>query len=153
MSYWHRLIPLLAASALFSAPALADGTKGKTVNRGPNPLQAKVLTPPRPGCRLTEDGQHWACPAPTAKPAHKTKTVRRVVKTAAPAPTRLTLDTSGFNGGVGAGIDGGYFYGGGGTTIIFTGARRYSGVTQHAASRVSFRGGSKGGKRGSGCGC
>lgn len=161
MPYWNKLLALMAISALFSTPALADGVTGKKINRGPPPLEAKVLTPPREGCRLTEDGQHWACPKLTQKPkqhTHRTvhrkpiKTVRRIVKTAAPAPKGLTLDISGFNGGVGAGVDGGY-YGGGGGAIILTGTKSFSGVTQHAAFRSTYRSGGKGKKMGGGCGC
>ncbi|MEM8998313.1 MAG: hypothetical protein AAGF23_26250, partial [Acidobacteriota bacterium] len=69
-----------------------------------------------------------------------------MVKTAAPVPKGLTLDISGFNGGVGAGVDGGYY--GGGGAVVFAGTRSFSGVTQHAASHVAFRSHRKGGKRG-----
>lgn len=166
MSYWNRFTAILALSILFTAPALADGTKGKTINRGPAPLEAHALTPPRPGCRLTEDGQHWACPAPVRKITHAhapkrhttrtvhrkpAKTVRRVVKTSAPTVSTLTLDISGFNGGVGSGVGGGH-YGGGGAIILGSG-KRFSGVTQHAASHMTFRKSYSGGKRGGGCGC
>ena len=71
------------------------------------------------------------------------------------APSALTLDLASFSGGVGNGVDGG-FYGGGGT-IVLGGERRFSGVLSHAASSFTFRqrrshrGGGGGG--GGGCGC
>jgi hypothetical protein len=68
--------------------------------------------------------------------------------------TEVRLDTASFSGGVGNGVDGGY-YGGGGAIFISSG-RSYSGVLSHRASHFTFRGHRGGKKRrggGGGCGC
>lgn len=90
---------------------------------------------------------------------------RRTTSTSRTAPPRrvatrrvetnaVRLDMASFSGGVGNGVDGG-FYGGGGSVFISSG-RSYSGVLSHGASRFTFRS-NRGGKRrgggGGGCGC
>ena len=84
---------------------------------------------------------------------HRTAPPRRVA-TRRVETTGVQLDMASFSGGVGNGVDGG-FYGGGGTIFISSG-RSYSGVLSHGASRFTFRG-HRGGKRrgggGGGCGC
>ncbi len=187
MPICNRFLAIAAVSALFAAPVFADGTPGKQVNRGPAPLQAHAMAPPAPGCVLVEGNTMWSCPAPQAQftrapqtrlagPPTVTRTVRRSAPTTTtrrvtrsrPVTTRrvaatqqVTLDLASFSGGVGNGVDGG-FYGGGGA-IFFGGGQRYSGVLQHGASAFTFqrRGGGgkkRGGKKygshgGGGCGC
>ncbi len=145
MPICNKTLILTATLALFTAPVFADGTPGQRINRGPAPLQAHNMAPPEPGCVLIE-GNTWSCPAPQRAVQQTTQTVRRS------APSTLTLDLASFSGGVGNGVDGG-FYGGGGI-IILGGDRRFSGVLSHAASAFTFRqrrthrsGG------GAGCGC
>lgn len=202
MSFWNKLFAPLAVAALFAAPALADGTPGQRVNRGPAPVVAHQPTPPEPGCYLIEGGKAWSCPARPAQhapspvqhvrhqSAHQpccgthTRTVvkqhppvvtkRTVTHRSAPVtrrtvqqPTRtvrtvqratrssdVQLDLASFNGGVGSGVDGG-FYGGGGGAIIIGGSRSFSGVLSHSASNFTFRsrgGGKKRRRGGGGCG-
>ncbi len=232
MPFCNKMLAVLAISALFSAPALADGTRGQHVNRGPAPVEAHQPVPPRPGCRLIDNGTRWACPKQTqtttrssSHNAHRThyghrtgdhahphqhthdhghshdgahqhshntttasrtytrrsapsRTTRTYTRTAQPtvtrrstssttrrvaAPTRtvrtssdVTLDLASFSGGVGNGVDGG-FYGGGGTVFI-GGGQRFSGVLSHGASSFTFRRGHRGGGKrghggGGGCGC
>lgn len=69
MSFWNKIFATFAVSALFAAPALADGTPGQRVNRGPAPVQAHQPMPPEPGCYLIEDGKAWSCPARPQKAA------------------------------------------------------------------------------------
>ncbi|MEE2930527.1 MAG: hypothetical protein VX599_07415 [Pseudomonadota bacterium] len=82
---------------------------------------------------------------------HPVRTVQRVETRA------VQLDMGSFTGGVGAGV-GGDFYGGGGAVIISSG-RSYSGVMSHTASSYTFRshrgyrGGGKKRRGGGGCGC
>lgn len=221
MPFYNKILAALAFSALFSAPALADGTPGKKVNRGPTPVQAHQPVPPEPGCYLIEDGKAWSCPArpqtvtkraatPRSYDTHyghrtqdhqtgphchshghshshhdcgtvtrtytkrsaPTRTTRTYTRKAAPTVTRrsstttrriahptrtvrtaseVTLDMASFSGGVGNGVDGG-FYGGGGTVFI-GGGQRFSGVLSHGASSFTFRRGHRGGKRRGGGGC
>lgn len=92
----------------------------------------------------------------THRTAHPQRTVTHrstVHRTAAPQSSDFTLDMASFSGGVGAGVDGG-FYGGGGAVLISSG-RSYSGVLSHSASSFTFRSGHRGGKNrgGGGCGC
>lgn len=80
-------------------------------------------------------------------------TKRRVAAPAAPASTAVRLDVGSFSGGVGSGVSGGYYGGGGG--VFISSGRSYSGVMSHTASSFTFRG-HRGGKRrggGGGCGC
>lgn len=244
MPIWNKISAALAVSALFAAPAFADGTPGQHVNRGPAPLQAQAPVPPRAGCVLIDNGRAWQCPAPVQQTSHRqasgtthyghrtadhrTSTVnsqhsshahnhghnqghsshatshganhghshgavphtthsapthtRRVVSTrSVPATTTrrtvstsstshqvvdtgVKLDVASFSGGVGNGVDGG-FYGGGGA-IFIGGDKRFSGVLQSRASQFTFQNRSRGGKKrghggkrghhgggGGGCGC
>lgn len=201
MSFWNKVFAPLAVAALFAAPALADGTPGQRVNRGPAPVVAHQPTPPEPGCYLIEGGTAWSCPARPTQQApspvqkvHKQTahqpccgsfkqtivkqhppvvTKRTVTHRSAPVtrravqrPTRtvrtvqrverssdVQLDLASFSGGVGNGVDGG-FYGGGGGAVIIGGSRSFSGVLSHSASSFTFR--SRGGgkkRRGGGGGC
>jgi hypothetical protein len=240
MPIWNKISAALAVSALFAAPAFADGTPGQHVNRGPAPLQAQAPVPPREGCILIENGRAWQCPAPVQNTTHRqasgtthyghrtadhrtttshsqhashahnhghnhghsghaashganhghthgavTQTTRsapthtrRVVSTrSVPATTTrrtvsstttrpaavdtgVKLDIASFSGGVGNGVEGG-FYGGGGA-IFIGGDKRFSGVLQSRASQFTFqnrrrsgkkRGGHHGGHHGGGGGC
>lgn len=203
MPVWNKILAVIAMSALFAAPAFADGTPGKQVNRGPAPVQPHQPVPPEPGCYLIENGQAWSCPplkahkpAPAPTPAihqpratnkpccgtftrtvvkehppvvtkrtvthrsapqqtvrHRTVTTRKTVH----EPAEVRLDMASFSGGVGNGVDGG-FYGGGGGAIILASGRSFSGVLSHGASAFTFSHGKRGGGnkryggRG-GCGC
>ncbi|MCF6329026.1 MAG: hypothetical protein L3J02_04420 [Henriciella sp.] len=174
MPIYNKILIFTAMLALFSAPVFADGTPGQRINHGPAPLQAHNMPPPEPGCVLIE-GNTWSCPVPKTRYTHApsqttrtTQTVRRSAPTTTrrtytrtvpattttrrtrtvAAPSTLTLDLASFSGGVGNGVDGG-FYGGGGI-IILGGDRRFSGVLSHAASAFTFRQ-RRGG--GGGCGC
>ena len=200
MSIWNKMFAPLAVAALFAAPALADGTPGQRVNRGPAPVVAHQPTPPEPGCYLIEGGKAWSCPARPAqhapspvqrvhqRSAHQpccgthtrtivkehppvvtkrmvthrsapvtrrtvqqpTRTVRTVQRTA--RGSEVQLDLASFSGGVGSGVDGG-FYGGGGGAVIIGSSRSFSGVLSHSASSFTFRsrGGGKKRRRGGGC--
>jgi len=174
MPICNKILAIAAMAALFSAPVFADGTPGQRINRGPAPLQAHNLTPPEPGCVLVE-GNAWSCPAPR-QTTRTIQTVRRSVPTTTrrtytrtvpattttrrtrsatrtrtvAAPSALTLDLASFSGGVGNGVDGG-FYGGGGI-VILGGDRRFSGVLSHAASSFTFRQRRRH-RGGGGCGC
>ncbi|MEL6725195.1 MAG: hypothetical protein AAFP81_06535 [Pseudomonadota bacterium] len=200
MPFCNKFLAIFAVLVLLSAPAFADGTPGKPVNRGPEPVQAHQPVPPEPGCYLIEDGRAWSCPAHPAtkiKPApviekqsastpccgtfkrtivkehppvvtkrtttHRKAPTQRIVKHY-PAETVRTVQTSNevrldmasFTGGVGSGVDGG-FYGGGGGAIVISSGRSFSGVLSHSASQFTFRGHRGGKKRGGGggrpCGC
>mgnify|MGYP001801787144 CR=1 FL=1 len=105
MSIWNKILAALATSVLFAAPAFADGTPGKHVNKGPAPVVAHQPTPPEPGCYLIEDGKAWSCPArPTHEPrpapvVHKQSThdpccgtfKRTIVKEHPPVITKRTV--------------------------------------------------------------
>lgn len=85
-------------------------------------------------------------------PSITRETTRTVRKTETSSEVRL--DMASFSGGVGNGIEGG-FYGGGGAVVI-TGGSSFS-VLSHRASSFTFqhryRGGGKKRRRGGGCGC
>ena len=99
MSFWNKISAIAAIMALFSAPALADGTPGQRVNRGPQPVQAHQPTPPEPGCYLIEDGRAWSCPArPVQQPVQKAAAkpccgtiTRTVVKKHPPVVTKRSV--------------------------------------------------------------
>ena len=197
MSFWNKLFAPLTVATLFAAPAIADGTPGQRVNRGPVPVVAHQPTPPDRGCYLIEGGNAWSCPARptqhTPKPVQKvhkqaahqpccgthTRTIVRehppvitkriVTHRSAPVTHRTVqqpnrtvqratrssdvhLDLASFSGGVGSGVDGG-FYGSGGGAVIIGSSRSFSGVLSHAASSFTFRsrGGGKKRRRGGGC--
>ncbi|MEL7110840.1 MAG: hypothetical protein AAGL99_16375 [Pseudomonadota bacterium] len=195
MSFWNKTLAVFALALTMTLPAVADGTPGQRVNRGPEPVRAHQPVPPEPGCYLIEDGKAWSCPARLAKaepvptraakpccgtttrtvvkehppvvtkrmvthrsaPAQRTVT-RRAVTTrrtpAVPVSNEVHLDMASFSGGVGSGVSGGY-YGGGGAVLISSG-RSYSGVLSHGASSFTFRsrrGRRGGGGGGGGCGC
>ena len=95
-----------------------------------------------------------AVPTRTVTTTRRTAPPTRVVTRQAQS-TEVRLDTASFSGGVGNGVDGG-FYGGGGAIFISSG-RSFSGVLSHRASHFTFRrygGGKKrGGGGGGSCGC
>lgn len=139
-----------AALALFATPAHADGYADKPVQRGPEPLRAHVPAQPAPDCELI-GGNEWYCPP--AEPATRryvdesqTRRYTRRYTTGGKccgtpvqtisAPAGLTLDTTGFGGGVGAGVTGGY-YGGGGRVIVM--ARASSSARAYASAAASMR--------------
>lgn len=145
MSKRYKIFAISLIAGLLAAPALADG-KARTPIQGPTPLKPTVTQHCEHG-RLS----NGHCYIPHAHQP-KTTTVRRHVQ----APQRVhrqvvrqvaapSYDFSGFTGGVGAnvGLD---YYGGGGGVIVVGSGKRFSGVRQHAASRVTFR------HRGGGCG-
>ncbi len=181
MPICNKILAIAAMAALFSAPVFADGTPGQQINRGPAPLQAHNLTPPQPGCVLVEGNawscpvpqtRYTHAPRQTTR---TTQTVRRSAPTTTrrtytrtvpattttrrtatrtrtvAAPSALTLDLASFSGGVGNGVDGGFY--GGGSTVILGGDRRFSGVLSHAASSFTFRQRRTHRGGGGGCGC
>ena len=157
MSFCNRILAGIAVTLVFSAPAFADGTPGKTVNRGPVPVQAHEPAPcprqPNPCGTITRTYVKKHPPVITKRTPPPTRTVvQRKVETS----TEVSLDMASFSGGVGNGVDGG-FYGGGGAVFISSG-RSFSGVLSHSASSFTFRSRRRGGKKrryggGGGCGC
>lgn len=120
----------LAAAALFAAPAMADGIPGK-----PAPMPAEVDAPDEQallGGQTAPDApvQLAEAPAPVVTP-----------------DDGLTLNLTGFSGGVGANIASGG-YGGGRVLLVTGGDKRFSGVRSHRAAVFTF-----GGKRRGGCAC
>ncbi|MEM5515830.1 hypothetical protein WNY37_02640 [Henriciella sp. AS95] len=64
----------------------------------------------------------------------------------------MRINISGFNGGVGSGVDGGYYGGGGG--FAYASASSSASATSYAAASLTFRGGFRGGgKKHKGGGC
>ena len=134
MSKSHIWTGLVLAAAVFTAPAFADGKDTGRRVTGPDPL-----VPHAHGCVSELDG---------SDNCHTRKQVRRVYRRPAATPTRRVVhrasapveryDFSGFNGGVGAGVDGGY-YGGGGGGIVISGQQRFSGVLNSRAAAFTFR--------------
>ena len=171
MSLSYRLAALVAGSAVFAVPALADGVKDKHVNRGPAPLEAQSQHIMTQKSATKHYAQHTHAHQHTHTHAHShtghvtqhygyrqaPTTQRRVVKTSHARVRQdngLRIDTAAFTGGVGAGVDGGY-YGGGGGFITF-GASGGSYVLSHSAARFAFNRSHSGTKRsghGGGCGC
>ena len=150
----YRFALLAGALSLFAAPALADGYPDRPVQRGPAPLTAQAPSQPHPECELI-GGADWYCPPATRRYIDESKTrhyVRRYTTggkccgTAPPpvrqvsAPQGLTIDVTGFNGGVGAGVNGGY-YGGGGTVIAYARASSSARAFVSASAATRFRGG------------
>lgn len=130
----HTWTGLILAAALLAGPALADGKDTGQRVKGPEPL-----TPHARSC-VPELHGHDACRTLTVKrkihttraPARKQRVIRRA---AAPA---ASYDFTGFDGGVGAGIDGGYYGGGGGFIVSGTGPR-FSGVLNSRAAAFTFQ--------------
>ncbi len=119
--------------AILAAPALADGKDTGQPVAGPAPLKPHAST-----CAPELQGDAHCAPQKVYRRQvqHAPRQVqRRVVQQVATAPS---YDFSGFSGGVGAGVDGGY-YGGGGGVIAFSSDRRFSGVLQNPASAFTFR--------------
>ena len=130
----HKWSGLLIAATLLAAPAFADGKDTGRPVQGPEPLKPHAQT-----C-VPELKGHDACPTHTVKRKvyRKRAPVRtqRVVRKAAAPVARY--DFSGFNGGVGARVDGGY-YGGNGAFIVTGSSPRYSGVLSSRAAAFTFR--------------
>ncbi|MEZ5947529.1 MAG: hypothetical protein R3C13_04715 [Hyphomonas sp.] len=131
MSKRNILVSLALASALFAAPALADGKPVKPV-RGPTPLKAQPYC--ESGKGYFDDHGRFVCPVVT-RTVTRTVTPPTVTRVVAPPPAAV-YDFSGFNGGVGSSIGSGYYGGGGG--FIFEDRTRFSGVLQSSASAFTF---------------
>ena len=131
MTARSRPLALLAAAALFAAPAFADGTPGKPVPT------------PTPGDAPDEQALLGGQNAPEAP--------IQLAQTPAPALAQdegLTINLTGFSGGVGANVASGSY--GGGRVLLVTGSEtRFSGVRSHRAAVYTFGGG----KRRGGCAC
>lgn len=83
-------------------------------------------------------------PTVTRSATTSTRTVSAPVKRPVIVrPQQMTVDISGFSGGVGAGVGGEPVFGGG--TIFFGGDKRFSGVLSHGASAFTFQQRSRGG--------
>ena len=80
--------------------------------------------------------------APTTRTVTRTHTRHPVHKVQRVETRTVQLDMGSFSGGVGAGV-GGDFYSGGGAVIITSG-KRYSGVLSHSASSLHFKTRSRG---------
>jgi hypothetical protein len=77
MPFRNKALAGVALFTLIRAPAFADGTPGKPVNRGPAPVEAHQPIPPEPGCYLIEDGAAWSCPAlPAPTPVQQSAAAR-----------------------------------------------------------------------------
>jgi hypothetical protein len=133
-------LAMLGAPVLTAAPALADGIERPRVERpAPRPR-------PRPAPRVE-------APPPVVR---ESPPVPLFVPAPPPAPPSREVHLSdGFfmtplSGGVGFGIDGGS-YGGGGSVTISQGGPQFSGAGRDlSAYRISRRGGGGGGHH---CGC
>lgn len=115
-------VSLGIAAAMLACPAMADGKPGTPSFKGPSPLT------PSGDAELLGNEQ----PPVTRVPVQRTPAVEP------PAPQPMRLDLSGFDGGVGAGISGG-LYGGGGSLIVVGSDRRFSGVIDAPAAQFTFR--------------
>lgn len=119
----NRGAVMLLGACLIAAPAAADGKKGQMPQfAGPEPLVPRAM--PQAVPELPPE----AVPVKPAAP--------RLVE---PEASGLVIDITGFNGGVGAGVDGGYV-GGGSTIIVVSRAPRFSGVLHARASKFTFGG-------------
>ena len=173
LKYSHILALLIAAFA-FSAPAFADGTGKGPTYKAPAPLTPQpsvahsnavchsscgqttglshsgLATNPRPVC----------CGHAAPAPVYHAPAPQPVYYAPAPAVQQaMTLDISGFNGGVGVGVNDVFVGGGGfgnafvGSTGIrtgFVGINRSVNRGGFSGGRRGFRGGSRGGHRGGG---
>ncbi|MEM7493638.1 MAG: hypothetical protein AAF296_09670 [Pseudomonadota bacterium] len=177
MSALNKIAVLVFAGGLLSAPVFADGVSGQKINRGPTPLKAHTMTPPEPGCVLNAQGK-WSCPIPPARftnvaptqkhytttthhntARHHTSTSRSytttrrshapvVTRRVVSAPTTMTIDTSGFTGGVGVGLGGEPVYGNGTGFVVVQSGERFSGLSSRRNFAFSSR--KRGGKMGGG---
>ncbi|MEO0465389.1 MAG: hypothetical protein AAF216_02505 [Pseudomonadota bacterium] len=136
MTNSRKWLGLAAFACALASPALADGRDRAPIG-GPVPLAPVecehgyyadgTCYVPRQSTQVIHR------PAVTRTVTHApTTTVRRVVRTEAAAQS---FDFSGFTGGVGSGVSGGYGGGGGGVIILRDG-RRFSGVRSNAVGRV-----------------
>jgi len=82
-------------------------------------------------------------PTVTRRATSSTRTYASTSRSVAVRPQQMTVDISGFSGGVGAGLGGEPVFGGG--TVFFGGDKRYSGVLSHGASAFTFQQRSTGG--------
>ena len=180
MSKRYSLAVCTAAIVCLAGQAGADGYAGRSVQRGPEPLRAQVMHQPAPDCELV-GGDDWYCPPAEThvrRYVDESQTRHSVVRYSTggscclqaapppppmrtvvykqPAPRDLSIDISGFTGGVGSGVDGGY-YGGGGGVFVYASANASASASASASMRFSFKGGFKGkrgkGKKGGGGGC
>jgi hypothetical protein len=123
----------LTVAALAAAPAFADGRKRPPRIAAPPPPALRTQEPPLPAPPV------FVPPTPSG-----------------PTPINLKGD---FNGGVGAGIDGGGYFGGGRTIVVNAGASSNATAVAFAFASASAFGGHSnsghrgGGNRGGGCGC
>lgn len=131
---------LTVAACCFALPALADGRDQVRVE-GPAPLtpvECHHVQAADGSCYVRrETTQITRRPTVTRTVTHAPSTVRRVVQ--AQAPTTQGFDFTGFNGGVGAGVTGG-FVGGGGNVIIIRDGQQFSGVRSNPVGRAVLSG-------------
>lgn len=139
MSKRNILASLAIASALFAAPAFADGKITRTV-KGPTPLKAQPYCASGKG--YYDDSGRFICPVITRTPARTyTPAPARTytpapVRVAAPAPAPK-FDLSGMTGGVGSTVGSG-FYGGGGGIVLSSARAPFSGVLSAPAAALTF---------------
>lgn len=136
-----KWIGLVIAACGVALPAIADGRDQARVE-GPEPLipvechdRHSVLG----DCDIRRETSHIVRrPAVTRIVTHSPPTtVHRVVQSS--SATTQGFDFSGFNGGVGAGVSGG-FVGGGGNVIIIRNGQRFSGVRSNTVGRAVLNG-------------
>lgn len=130
-------------AGVLAMPALADG-RDKTPVVGPTPLKpvqcehgyyadGRCYVPQR-------QSQTIRTPSVTRTVTHApTTTVRRYVQSHSTQAAQ-GFDFSGFDGGVGAGVSGGFAGGGGGNVIIIRDGQRFSGVRSNPVGRAVLGG-------------
>ena len=91
MPFYYRFLSMMGVILILTLPAFADGTPGKPVNRGPEPVKAHKMIPPEPGCYLIEDelGPAWSCPARQTIKAHPAPVITKT-KTSTPCCGSVT---------------------------------------------------------------
>lgn len=144
MLNWNKTWAALAISAALAVPAFADGVPGQKVNRGPEPVQPDAPAPSPDPMQQTRATPCCGTTTRTVVKQHPPVVTKRTVTHRKPrtshrtvqASSEVRLDTASFTGGVGAGVSGG-FYGGGGV-IVLTGRKSFSGVLSHGASAFTF---------------
>lgn len=132
-----------------SAPAHQPATYGATTRRYVDESKTRTYVN-----RYTTGGE---CCGGTPRPAPPPPPPVVVQKTR--IERGMVIDIAGFDGGVGSGIDGGYYGGGGG--FAYASASSSASAFSSASAALTFRGGFKGGGKhrggkkrgGGGCGC
>ena len=135
-----KCIGVAIAACCFALPALADGRDQARVE-GPAPLmpvECHLGHAADEACYVRREAtQIIRRPAVTRVVTQLPTTTHRVVQSS--AATTQGFDFSGLNGGVGAGVSGG-FVGGGNVIVIREEGQRFSGVRSSAVGRAVLSG-------------